>query len=453
MSTYKEALKELRREPLSLRNRLSLILLDARFVSRFESSGFPIVANERCGLWYVKPEILAESAYFKSTDGHTNQWKFSLRRLNFHLLPLLASHGGIVLVDSTRKGKLMPDALSKTVPIWCAVLNYIMFEGEESDWDIQKDNWLRTPLEMVLESEHSAMCEKIPQFAAEVKRLNLISKEQLVERLGGPKPLVPVWRRFGQKTVEVPRSLDYHTVVCLTALAVSMETTGFSYVQGAADDHELWATKDVCGGKLDAGVFWDVVREQGEMRIVDESNQIYDWLSDGELTRRVNSIYEGRANSSKVNLDVTVLGDTGVSVGVIHRETAFEEVQAYDTVVVLHNKLRIQSPEKAKCRIMNYTVTPGKQGLKELRTLLPEIMANLAGFKNIAVFCDSGKDLSVGVALCILCKRYSTDWEPSENPVVNKDVVKQHLGKILDLRKVNPSRNTLQSVNSYLMGR
>jgi tRNA A64-2'-O-ribosylphosphate transferase len=28
-----------------------------------------------------------------------------------------------VLVDSTRRGKRMPDALSKTVPIWCAVIN------------------------------------------------------------------------------------------------------------------------------------------------------------------------------------------------------------------------------------------------------------------------------------------------------------------------------------------
>src|SRR5271155_181541 len=28
-----------------------------------------------------------------------------------------------ILVDSTRRGKRMPDALSKTVPIWCTVLN------------------------------------------------------------------------------------------------------------------------------------------------------------------------------------------------------------------------------------------------------------------------------------------------------------------------------------------
>jgi tRNA A64-2'-O-ribosylphosphate transferase len=84
-------------------------------------------------------------AYFKSTDGHHGNWAFNLRRPNIHLLPVAATHGGyvaiihdfttlssennkqlvsrLILVDSTRAGKRLPDALSKTVPIWCAVIN------------------------------------------------------------------------------------------------------------------------------------------------------------------------------------------------------------------------------------------------------------------------------------------------------------------------------------------
>lgn len=72
-----------------------------------------------------------------------------------------------MLVDSTRKGKLIPDALLKTVPIWCAVLNYVMFEGQETKWDAQKDCWLRTPREMVLESEHCVIVERIPQLGTQ----------------------------------------------------------------------------------------------------------------------------------------------------------------------------------------------------------------------------------------------------------------------------------------------
>jgi tRNA A64-2'-O-ribosylphosphate transferase len=36
-------------------------------------------------------------------------------------------------VDSTRRGKRMPDALSKTVPIWCATMNRAV--GFEGQWE------------------------------------------------------------------------------------------------------------------------------------------------------------------------------------------------------------------------------------------------------------------------------------------------------------------------------
>jgi len=48
----------------------------------------------------------------------------------------------MLLVDSTRSGKKIPDALSKTVPIWCAVINralllrYPDLKAKESLWNI-----------------------------------------------------------------------------------------------------------------------------------------------------------------------------------------------------------------------------------------------------------------------------------------------------------------------------
>jgi tRNA A64-2'-O-ribosylphosphate transferase len=56
----------------------------------------PLVANERCGSWYIRPCDKAASAYFKSTDGHERAWKFSSRRLNLHLVPLIEQHDGYV---------------------------------------------------------------------------------------------------------------------------------------------------------------------------------------------------------------------------------------------------------------------------------------------------------------------------------------------------------------------
>ena len=46
------------------------------------------------------------TCYFKSTDGHCNNWMFSLTRLNMHVAMLAARKGGVMIVDATRKGKV-----------------------------------------------------------------------------------------------------------------------------------------------------------------------------------------------------------------------------------------------------------------------------------------------------------------------------------------------------------
>ena len=85
----------------------------------------------------------------------------------------------------------------------------------------------------------------------------------------------------------------------------------------------------------------------------------------------------------------------------------------------------------------------------------------------ILVACESGRDISVGVALALLCQF----WEARDKcgrgggPLlprprrelrdvdVNKAVIKARLGGIMaKFPEANPSRATLQSVNSYLMG-
>jgi hypothetical protein len=86
----------------------------------------PLLANLRCGVWY-SPHFDG-SCYFKSTDGHTGNWSFSCTRLNIHVAQLAAKHGGCIIVDATRRGKRYPDSLSKTVPIWCCVVNRVLEE-------------------------------------------------------------------------------------------------------------------------------------------------------------------------------------------------------------------------------------------------------------------------------------------------------------------------------------
>jgi len=103
---FSDTLNAPKKSSLSISNRLSSIAQDAAFVCQVaEAYDLPLVANERCGSWYIPPDQKAGSAYFKSTDGHVNQWSFSLRRLNTQVVDIIAKRGGCILVDSTRRGK------------------------------------------------------------------------------------------------------------------------------------------------------------------------------------------------------------------------------------------------------------------------------------------------------------------------------------------------------------
>lgn len=94
-SSLSQTLATLRRSTLSVTNRLRSIEADALFAQEVSQYyGLPLVANERCGSWYIPPENKAGSAYFKSTDGHSGQWNFSQRRLNLQLLSIAREHGG-----------------------------------------------------------------------------------------------------------------------------------------------------------------------------------------------------------------------------------------------------------------------------------------------------------------------------------------------------------------------
>ena len=92
----KQALSELKRSNLTIHNRLQSIYQDSKFVVSVSEAynDAPLIANERCGSWYIDPAVKGGSAYFKSTDGHFGEWSFSLRRLNLGVLEIVGGKGG-----------------------------------------------------------------------------------------------------------------------------------------------------------------------------------------------------------------------------------------------------------------------------------------------------------------------------------------------------------------------
>ncbi|CCD27224.1 tRNA A64-2'-O-ribosylphosphate transferase NDAI_0K00350 [Naumovozyma dairenensis CBS 421] len=490
--------KDIKKEYKSLRNRLQSILLDNEFLNDEIIATFPnypIIPNERCGLWYVSPSQYNQTSYFKSTDGHTNQWDFSTRRLNFHLLETIAKSKGITIIDSTRRGKKIPDALSKTIPIWCAVLNYIMLRELKGGNDIVKvEDCLFVPPATVPKSEYDCILQKIPTLVEKLDKLEIINANELISTFHG-KLLRPLWIYPGSSilhssrdvfTGEKTKALAWEApenIIPIVLCTISYQAQdgvdkryGFTYVQGAADDHELWS----CG--LTPELFWSHINYLG--------NPTH---SDDELMEYVRHMIEMKIKDSAaktVELTMDAIFPNGVdpitpeiSLGKIDnnikitKSMLHEFKKGFSLVVILSETVTLNSDDKDEQQsdsVKIYKLTSGsKKSSKRLRTEIPKIYEvmreNLTNGKPILICCNTGTDISIGIILTILCKNYKLDpdnkkaWlrleketQDSNVPVkrLDKTIIRKNLTTLishLEGRNVNPSRATLNSVNDYLM--
>lgn len=262
----------------SLYNRLRSIEWDARRTLQLLQKiapTLPIFGNARAGSWYVTPEC--QTCRFRSNDGHYNQWRVSTRCINMPLLRDAVKSKGVVVVDATRAGKAWPDALSKTLPMWCAVVSAVAAGVDPGDTDsVQPFLHLHPD---VPKSEEAAIRKRLPGFVEEWQEsgvdlsANIPGFEALRDTM-----LRPIWVRadadfetalWDDTFIPNSISLGFIPLVCLSAsLPVAAGTRsfveadetdeergecyvsgtkfparrcGFSYIQGAGDDQEAWA--------------------------------------------------------------------------------------------------------------------------------------------------------------------------------------------------------------------
>eukprot|EP00124_Ichthyophonus_hoferi_P003993 Ihof_evm2s392 gene=Ihof_evmTU2s392 len=250
-------LKTLRRSRLSLLNRLRSIEVDVQFVEEITQllSPLPLVANLRCGAWYSNK--FQDYAYFKSTDGHTGKWDLNLRRLNLHLLPLIAEHGGCVVVDSSRR-KRIPDSFSKTVPVWAACINRAVARLRREQGLPISEHWenLCTLPSMVPTTEHLQMVARLPGLVdkLEASKADLHAAVAVLDKPIRPLWITPATRMFVDCMPDYT-DLPFYPIICLVASEATFsdgmeQRAGYMYIQGAADDHEAW------GMGLDHTLFW-----------------------------------------------------------------------------------------------------------------------------------------------------------------------------------------------------
>lgn len=477
--------KELRKDDRSLKNRIASILLDNQFL---ESEviptfpNFPVIPNERCGTWYCDPRKYDKTCYFKSTDGHINEWNFSTRRLNFHLLPLLKDHSGIVIVDSTRSGKKMPDALSKTIPIWCAVLNILMLKSKGDN--INYDEVLFTPFETVSLSERSRIIKKLPELSEQLEKLKIFNGRAMYNDFRG-KLLRPLWVYPGSDILKSSKDIftgekivsewligqdsNFIPIILCTVSFLAQDGVekrdGFTYHQGAGDDHELWSNG------LEPDLFWAQIDQfkkfQGsseEMeRLVDEI--VLKDKIDRHVGKESSTVAQSFTNIETITKEIQL----GVVMDgiVITKQLTDNLMDKFSKVIILSDTVKVrddQVPDVESVKI--YRLRSGsKKSSKELRIKLIEIDQDISPLlkkgpnltKPILICCNTGEDMSIGVILMLLSKYYTMDWEiiPEGRTIsISKSTVRQHLTQIvahLQGRNVNPSRATLNSINSYLM--
>ncbi|KAG9250961.1 tRNA A64-2'-O-ribosylphosphate transferase [Emericellopsis atlantica] len=424
-------LTSLRTRNLSIHNRLTSIRTDSSFILHVASlyPSRPLIANERCGSWYIPPERKGGSAYFKSTDGHERAWKFSTRRLNLHLVDAFEKHDGAIIVDSTRRGKRMPDALSTTIPIWCTVINLFLLPDHPLS-----GNLFLPPSHS--SSTHAQIKALIPEFLASLKALNLASVPTTLT-----KPLRPYWVTQDSQ-IEAPHKTvysDYRPVICCTAsrrVVGGSESDEGGYIQGAADDTENWAHG------LTPDIFW---RNVDDLLATDEddlSDLIHKLIAQDKSKRKAN------ANLVQVTPRMCVCPlplepDASACCIKLTSETSKPETWA-------------KSP-----RLIEVGLGSGKAASRNLRLALPHICTFAsksldAGAEKVIIACESGRDLSVGTALALSCYLFEDDAgtvrPAGDEPTFTKTFVKMRLGTIMTAYPAgNPSRNTLQAVNSFLM--
>ena len=178
-------------------------------------------------------------------------------------------NGATLIVDAS-KSKVFPDSFSRTLPIWCAVMNRLAltyrkevpaYDDSTVEWDIG----LYTP-PSISQEEHDLMINLLPHRVNSALESGVILSPPWLVRILR-KPLRCFWlanEEIANLTNKLSHffsiikkeTCDYTCIVCISCSCLSTPTqcstegTEFLYTPGAADDHESWSNG------LTPSLFW-----------------------------------------------------------------------------------------------------------------------------------------------------------------------------------------------------
>ena len=393
----------------------------------------------------------------------------------------------------------MPDSLSKTVPVWCCVLNRTLFP------ELTESHGLYVPPNVVSDSEKSQMLSRVPGFVDSLEQLNL---DLAGLRTQISKPIRPTWvtqetdlshyhDRDEDNNEDGGRIFEsFRPVICCTSSRriTDGEMSGHSgYVQGAGDDTENWALG------LTPRLFWDNAEQLLSAPEADLPELIRSLVASAS-SNTTNQQSHPMKTTTITTTTTTINGTDPVADALpssVTQLTPFLHVsplplpqhlpgrdpggapQTWCTITILSAPAPPETWPQSPTHMEVGLGARHKAASRALRTALPRICefayrSLLLGpqpqpqpqapyHPRVLVADESGgRDLAAGVALALLCWCFDDDdgrrvrgAEPSsraERPVFTKDVVRARLGRIMTaMPDANPNRATLQSVNSFLM--
>ncbi|EPT00399.1 hypothetical protein FOMPIDRAFT_150630 [Fomitopsis schrenkii] len=455
------ALNHLRKESLDIYNRLHSIAEDIEFVKSVRAAypHLPVLPNQRCGLWYVDPRMARqEPAYFKSTDGHFGNWSFNLRRPNLHLLSMIVSEGGMILVDSTRSGKRVPDALAKTVPTWCAVINRAVQrkypDKHKEDWDLR----LYCPSSAVSAQEKSQIEARLDGWVDALVNSSYILSDLL-------RPLHPFW--ITPSTTAFPRlerspNQPFYPVICVSASrqiheGIERRSNGFVYVQGSGDDHESW------GMGLTPKLFWthnDILLNADRSTLSQLIRSLLAPIAVGYPSQHEWTVMPTPVRQVGGRLLISSTSDLPSTL-----PRAIPGIADEISYVLVSSTALPAGDNAGSEHILRLRMAEGKkEQILYLQSVLPRSMtfieSRLSKGESVCVCCDSGKDASVGVVLAALqlffddagVLQATHEGQDSLRNAASKQSINTRLQWIISSRpEANPSRVTLKRVNEYIL--
>ena len=459
-------------------HRLHSIAVDREFV-RERATGtfaiFPMFANARAGTWYAPAH--AQGCYFKSTDGHCNNWSFSSTRLNAHVALEAASRGGCVIVDATGSNvKRFPDALAKTVPIWADVFNRAcaatMSPEDASAWLSPAKDGPFLP-HWISDNEKNSIRARLDYFMASFEAVKY-DVRPLAAIL--TKPFRCVWASRDECPIVDVDAIDFTPLILLTASAplhwrgerrVGINGQSFAYIPGAGDDEESWA-RGLTPQLFDAHV--DALLGMPERDVASFITRIVDGTiatpnmmdprarlpargcdQDASVASAMNAA-DGRMRDGAIR---HLSHDCGLGDCAIASIAVYDRVDVHtlaDVFIHVGECVVKTPPSTAGCSFTHVVARKVKLDRAALERAVPyaleHIFAALRGTKRTCITCDDGIDHAVAIAVAA---SLANDIHSVGRDIVDKDAIRARLHRIAQSHPdARPSRGSLKQIYAAL---